>query len=156
METEQKNRKYAKGPANANWNGGVHINKGYIENRTENGDYKREHRAIAERALGKPIDARHPIHHHDENKQNNANSNLVICEDDRYHFLLHQRAEVLRAGYDPNVFKKCAGFGTPHYENRIEFGVLRVTVDGLNYSCKACCRAKGNRDYAERRAIART
>lgn len=51
-----------------------------------------EHRWIAERALGRPLDSRHPVHHVDGVKTNNAPSNLVICESDGYHQLLHERA----------------------------------------------------------------
>jgi hypothetical protein len=43
----------------------------------------------------------------DGNKQNNINSNLVICQDAKYHKLLHVRARVLRAGGNPNSQRIC-------------------------------------------------
>lgn len=67
-----------------------------------------EHLIIAETALGKLLTAEHPVHHHDLNRQNNANTNLVICEDAKYHMLLHARARVLWAGGDPNLDAVCS------------------------------------------------
>jgi HNH endonuclease len=50
-----------------------------------------EHRVIAEKALGHPLPPGAVVHHWDEDKTNNAPSNLVICQDDAYHMLLHAR-----------------------------------------------------------------
>lgn len=67
-----------------------------------------EHVLIAERALGKPLPKGAQVHHVDENRRNNANTNLVICQDQSYHSLLHLRARVLRAGGNPNTDLFCA------------------------------------------------
>jgi hypothetical protein len=66
-----------------------------------------EHILIAGRALGKPLPAGAQVHHLDENRRNNANINLVICQDQKYHHLLHTRARVLRAGGNPNTESVC-------------------------------------------------
>ncbi len=68
-----------------------------------------EHIVIAEAALGKPLPLSVEIHHVDGNKRNNANRNLVICQDREYHLLLHVRARIVRAGGDPNTQRLCSG-----------------------------------------------
>ena len=52
---------------------------------------KAEHIIVAEKALGKPLPVGAVVHHMDENKLNNTPSNLVICQDAKYHNLIHQR-----------------------------------------------------------------
>jgi len=66
-----------------------------------------EHVLIAERALGKPLPDGAEVHHADGIWSNNANSNLVICQDKAYHKLLHVRARVLKAGGNPNTQRIC-------------------------------------------------
>lgn len=56
-----------------------------------------EHVLVAERAIGKRLPAGAIVHHVDENPRNNANSNLVICPDQKYHMLLHKRARAIDA-----------------------------------------------------------
>lgn len=52
---------------------------------------------IAEKALGRPLSKKHPVHHVDEDPSNDSNDNLVICEDHKYHMLLHQRTRAMEA-----------------------------------------------------------
>ena len=106
-------------------------------------DYKRTgpdsrpvHRIAAERALGRPLDLRHPVHHFDEDTFNNANNNLVICESASYHEILHIRAKILRAGFDPNAHKRCPR--CEEYKLRNEFSMNRRKWDGLAPICKPC------------------
>ncbi len=51
-------------------------------------------------ALGKPLAKAHPVHHH-------SLTQLVICENQSYHWLLHRRTVAKRFGYDCNVVWAC-------------------------------------------------
>lgn len=85
--------------------GSGEINRGYRILRV-NGIRKREHIIVAEKAFGGPLPENAVVHHVDENRSNNANSNLVICPDDKYHKLLHVRMNAAKACGNPN-FRKC-------------------------------------------------
>lgn len=61
----------------------------------------RQHRVVAERALGRPLPIGTVVHHVDDDGENNANANLVLLQDQREHMALHYRRAVLRAGGDP-------------------------------------------------------
>jgi hypothetical protein len=52
---------------------------------------------IAEKALGKYLPDNAIIHHANENKLDDRNSNLVICENETYHRLLHKRLRAYKA-----------------------------------------------------------
>jgi hypothetical protein len=66
-----------------------------------------EHIAVAERALGRYLPDGAEVHHVDGNQLNNANRNLVICQDRAYHKLLHVRQRVVDAGGNPNIERIC-------------------------------------------------
>jgi len=59
----------------------------------------------AEHALGRSLPPGAQVHHADGTK--NIESPLVICQDAAYHFLLHVRLRVKRAGGDPNTDRIC-------------------------------------------------
>ncbi len=71
------------------------------------GDNTREHIRVAERALGHTLPKGAQVHHVDENRSNNANSNLVICPSQGYHNLLHKRMRALAACGHAD-WEKCA------------------------------------------------
>ena len=68
--------------------------------------YVKVSRLVAEKSLGKILPEGAEVHHVDEDKQNDAPNNLVICQDRAYHFLLHQRKRAFEATGDPNQ-RKC-------------------------------------------------
>lgn len=72
-----------------------------------------EHRIIAARVLGKPLPPKAQVHHVDDDGRNNANDNLVICQDAAYHKDLHRRRRILRAGGNPHTDYWCSGCRTP-------------------------------------------
>lgn len=78
---------------------------GYVLLSTPNG-YQYEHIIIAERALGRPLPDKVKVHHANERRGDNRNGNLVICEDEAYHQLLHQRLRAQRE-YGVATARKC-------------------------------------------------
>lgn len=96
-----------------------------------------EHILVAEKALGKYLPDGAVVHHADENTKNNANGNLVICQDVAYHKLLHVRIKTLRRGGDPNTEKFCADCETcKPFE---AFNVNRANLStGLQAVCRDC------------------
>lgn len=95
------------------------------------------HILVAEQALGHSLPGGSQVHHVDENKRNNANGNLVICQDMAYHKLLHVRARVLRAGGNPNTERICA-----HCQALKAFAAFnrnsKNRADGLQQQCREC------------------
>ncbi len=89
------------------------------------------HRVRAERALGRRLDPRHPVHHVDGTKD--ENSPLVICEDYAYHHALHVRMRVRAAGGDPWNDKLCCRCHKA--KPKREF---HRRGDGLQTMCKKC------------------
>ena len=114
---------------------------------------EREHRIVAERVLGRPLPAGACVHHVDEDKGNNANQNLVICQDDAYHNELHRRARILRAGGNPNTDKYCndckrvlppENFSLRSYGSR----------DGRVSTCRPCNYVRRKRYPPTKKAVA--
>ncbi len=66
-----------------------------------------EHIYLAEVAIGRKLPASAEVHHVDGNSLNNHRTNLVICQDNAYHKLLHARGHVLEMGGNPNTQKFC-------------------------------------------------
>lgn len=94
------------------WKGGRTISdKGYVlikireHPRASKDGYYPEHIVMAEKALGRFFKKGEIVHHVDENRQNNVNSNFVIC-DRGYHALLHVRTASLKACGNAN-WRKC-------------------------------------------------
>lgn len=121
-------------PAGAsNWKGGRRVSaQGYIliyfpsHPRANNSGCVFEHVLIAEAALGRPLPRTARVHHFDENRANNAPSNLVICDSESYHKLLHRRQRASAICGNPNAIH-CAGCDTWGDPSAINFRSGRRT-----------------------------
>jgi len=104
------------------------------------------HIVVAERALGHYLPAKAEVHHVDGNKHNNRNDNLVICENGKYHKLLHARKRHLD---DVGSFsiKRCSNCKS--VKPLQDFHKTRANWDGLTGQCKQC-------NCARQRAYKRT
>jgi hypothetical protein len=145
------------GSANRAWKGGRFIAKsGYVHRlspdhpRAVHG-YVLEHVLVAEAALGKSLPLGVEVHHVDENRSNNANDNLVVCQDRHYHALLHRRARALAACGNPNAHRchLCAG-----YDNQSDIR-LRPRKNGQFGAAHGdCIRASQRRQFHARKELA--
>jgi hypothetical protein len=132
------------GQDNPQWRGGRRVDwQGYVQiaafghPRThKNNTAVPEHVLIAERALGRFLAVAAPVHHVNEDKSDNRNCNLVICQDNAYHRLLHRRARVVAAGGNPNTERICCKCKQV-LPNR-EFNANVNGPDGLQTKCRAC------------------
>ena len=96
-----------------------------------------EHRIVAELAFGGPLPRTAIIHHHNEDKADNANGNLVICENRAYHNLIHARMRVVKRGGDPDTHQICGDCNTV-----LPFSAFYAdknnNIRGLHQRCKPC------------------
>jgi hypothetical protein len=127
-----------------------YINQGYRfvycpnHPRANNG-YISEHTVVVEKALGRPMPKDAVVHHVNEDRSDNSHTNLVICQDRAFHFLLHQRMRVQQAGGNPNTDKLCCVCKI--LKVKTDFSCNRSQGDGLNAMCRECRSAR----YVEHR-----
>src|SRR5437016_3942841 len=101
--------------------------------------YTYEHILIAEKALGHYLPKTAEVHHIDGDVTNNANTNLVICENRKYHRLLHYRQKILALGGDPNTQRFC-----PTCRTMLPLSAFckwSKYHGGLNWRCRNCYMA---------------
>jgi len=84
--------------------------------RSSSDGYVPEHILIAEKALGKYLTRKHEVHHHNRDSFDNSNLNLVICEDRKYHRLLHVRTRASEACCNVNwrICDMCHEYDDPN------------------------------------------
>ena len=90
--------KYQTGSSHPSWKLGRVVHKsGYVlihnpgHHRTHSHGYVLEHILVAEKALGKPLPPGARIHHVNSVRDDNRPCNLVVCQSDAYHKMLHAR-----------------------------------------------------------------
>ncbi len=128
------------GSKHPKWKDGSYLQLGYRYILIESGVYAREHIIKATKALGNPLPEGAIVHHHDRDKTNNANSNLVICEGQGYHRTLHKRMRVLAAGGDPDIHRICA-----RCRKALPFASFNKKVSGIDgyaSNCRDCERLR--------------
>lgn len=108
---------------------------------------QREARRIAEAVLGKPLPPGAEVHHVDEDPFNNKSSNLVICEDRAYHWLLHQRMRALKACGHVN-WRPCSICGK--YDDPVNLIIKRFRL-GTTIRHQACKQQYEKQYYKEHR-----
>jgi HNH endonuclease len=84
----------------------LHTEDGYVAVPSSGIYPKYEHRLIAERALGKLLPKGAEVHHVNGIKCDNRPENLVVCPDNKYHMLLHQRQIIYEICGNAN-YKHC-------------------------------------------------
>lgn len=104
------------GDQNTNWHGGRELPRcdyGYRpvyapDNPRAHRNHVFEHVLVAEKVLGFYLPAKAVVHHVNRNGADNSHSNLVICENQGYHRLLHARQRIAEAGGRPGIDKICS------------------------------------------------
>ena len=140
------------GSNNGRWKGGIKTDKhGYVlvwmpdHPEANNTGCVRQHRLIAEKALGRLLPGKAVVHHHNEDPVDNRPENLVVCQDNAYHMLLHQRMRALRACGNANWVRcrSCKRYDDPSR-------MYVPSVAGRSAVHREC----QNRDARERRKAA--
>ncbi len=122
---------HAKTENHPRWNGGRQRHtEGYIIQYERGGKRNLEHIIIAEKALGHRLPPKAKLHHINGIRSDNRNMNLVICENQAYHLLLHQRQRALDEGCPADWLKcwRCKIYDDP--------ANLRLESTPIHRSCK--------------------
>ncbi len=131
---------------------GYRMIKRHGHRRADSRGYVMEHILIAEKALGHELPKDAVVHHHNEIRDDNSSTNLVICENRQYHSLLHVRLRVKHFGGDPNTQKIC------HLCSRLclksSFGRDMSRMDGLRATCRNCTNASFRKKWQDDKCAA--
>lgn len=128
----KKSKRFIRGHQNRGsnhpmWNGGKIVDSyGYTlihkpgHSRANAYGYVKEHILMAEKALGKSLPPKAVVHHHTPEQ-------LIVCQDQTYHMLLHQRERALAdCGHaDWRKCKRCHTYDDPNNLRR----------DGVHSAC---------------------
>ena len=109
--------------------------QGYIVKDVD-GTAEYEHRMIAAVAIDRLLKGEECVHHVDENRANNTNTNLVICPDRAYHQLLHRRTRALDTCGHAD-WLRCKICGTYSAPIDPDMWQSPTTADAQHRSCNA-------------------
>ncbi len=93
-----------------------------------------EHILVAEKAFGGPLPDGVVIHHVNGDGLDNRPENLVICENQKYHVLLHQRERALKESGNAN-WLKCVY--CKNYDDQSRLYVKKDRRQGHHRNCEA-------------------
>ncbi len=79
--------------------------KQYVK-KNVNGRHEFEHILICEAVVGRRLPKGSVVHHVNHDRRDNRKSNLVICQDTKFHSLIHLREKALLACGNAN-YRKC-------------------------------------------------
>jgi hypothetical protein len=134
---------------NSRWKGGKRKDKdGYVlilrhgHPCADSKGYIREHVLLAEKVLQRHLRDGECTHHHNQDKANNGPGNIVICQDQAYHMLLHQRMRAMDVCGNAN-YRKCK-----ICKNYDAIENMSERTNPIAYIHKSCWNeyAKGRRD----------
>jgi hypothetical protein len=124
--------------------------------------YVYEHVIVAENVLGKRLPDKAIVHHVNGNPSDNRPANLVICQNHKYHMLLHRRQRAFDAcGHANWVRCSACGVWSPPDEivryvrtNRTRYGKQYTTItSGFHPACYPKYRREQKRRRGERMRI---
>jgi len=104
-------------------------------------------RIVATRALGKPLPTEAVVHHVNEDSSDNRPENLVICENNAYHKLLHLRLKAYEATGNARARRCeiCKEWGVPGDGDMVVYKKTRHSSDSDGFARHKSCHNWGAR-----------